>query len=38
MSNGLCEIDDISLKGLDGKVVYENDFEQNTVQAIAGTN
>lgn len=27
-SNGLCEIDDISLRGTDGKVVYENDFEQ----------
>jgi hypothetical protein len=25
-SNGLCEIDHIELKGLDGKVVYENDF------------
>lgn len=23
MSNGLCEIDNVSLKGLDGKVVYE---------------
>ena len=38
MSNGLCEIDSISLKGFDGRVVYENDFEQNGVQAIAGTN
>ncbi len=28
-SNGLCEIDDISLRGTDGKVVYENDFEQH---------
>ena len=27
MSNGLCEIDHISLKGLDGKVVYENGFD-----------
>jgi len=26
MSNGLCEIDYISLKGLDGKVVYEDNF------------
>jgi hypothetical protein len=25
-SNGLYEIDNIELKGLDGKVVYENDF------------
>jgi len=25
-SNGLCEIDQIELKGLDGKVVYESDF------------
>jgi hypothetical protein len=25
-SNGLCDIDHIELKGLDGKVVYENDF------------
>ena len=25
-SNGLCEIDHIELKGFDGKVVYENDF------------
>jgi len=27
MSNGLCEIDHISLKGLDGKVFYENEFD-----------
>lgn len=26
MSNGLCEIDHIELKGLDGKLVYENSF------------
>jgi hypothetical protein len=26
-SNGLCEIDDIELTGLDGKVVYKNDFQ-----------
>jgi hypothetical protein len=26
MSNGLCEIDNIELKGLDGKVIYQNDF------------
>ena len=26
MSNGICEIDHISLKGLDGKVVYEDEF------------
>jgi len=26
MSNGLCEIDHIELKGLDGQVVYENNF------------
>jgi len=25
-SNGLCEIDQIELKGLDGRVVYESDF------------
>lgn len=25
-ANGLCEIDNVSLKGLDGKVVYENEF------------
>lgn len=28
MSNGLCEIEDISLRGTDGRVVYENDFRQ----------
>jgi hypothetical protein len=27
-SNGLCEIDHIKLKGLDGKVVYENGFDK----------
>jgi hypothetical protein len=27
-SNGLCEIDHIELKGLDGKVFYENDFNK----------
>jgi transcriptional regulator with XRE-family HTH domain len=26
ISNGLCEVDNVELKGLDGKVVYENDF------------
>jgi len=26
-SNGLCEIDNIELTGLDGKVVYKNDFQ-----------
>lgn len=26
ISNGLCEIDFVELKGLDGKVVYQNDF------------
>jgi hypothetical protein len=26
MSNGLCEIDHIELKGLDGKLVYANNF------------
>ena len=26
ISNGLCEVDFVELKGLDGKVVYENDF------------
>jgi hypothetical protein len=26
LSNGLCEIDKVELKGLDGKVVYENEF------------
>lgn len=28
MSNGLCEIDNIELKGLDGKIVYQNDFNE----------
>ncbi len=27
MSNGLCEIDHIELKGLDGKLVYANNFD-----------
>ena len=27
-SNGLCEIDHVSLRGLDGKIVYENNFDQ----------
>lgn len=27
ISNGLCEIDSVDLKGLNGKVVYQNDFE-----------
>jgi hypothetical protein len=26
ISNGLCEVDFTELKGFDGKVVYENDF------------
>nr|WP_294793883.1 hypothetical protein [uncultured Mucilaginibacter sp.] len=26
ISNGLCEVDNVELKGLDGKVVYRNDF------------
>lgn len=26
ISNGLCEVDGVELKGLDGKVVYKNDF------------
>jgi len=26
ISNGLCEVDFAELKGLDGKVVYQNDF------------
>lgn len=26
ISNGLCEVDNVELKGLDGKVVYKNDF------------
>jgi hypothetical protein len=26
ISNGLCEVDNIELKGLDGTVVYKNDF------------
>lgn len=26
ISNGLCEVDYVDLKGLDGKVVYQNDF------------
>lgn len=28
ISNGLCKIDDIELKGLNGTVFYQNDFEQ----------
>ena len=27
-SNGLCEIDQIELKGLEGKLVYEIDFNK----------
>jgi hypothetical protein len=26
ISNGLCEVDNVELKGLDGKVVCKNDF------------
>ena len=29
MSNGICEIDGISLKGPNGKIMYENNFEGN---------
>ena len=28
ISNGLCEVDQVELKGLDGKIFYQNDFEQ----------
>lgn len=28
ISNGLCEVDQVELKGLDGKFFYQNDFEQ----------
>jgi len=28
ISNGLCEVDRVVLAGLDGKVVYENEFEE----------
>jgi len=27
ISNGLMEVDDVELAGLDGKVMYKNDFE-----------
>lgn len=27
MSNGLCEVDNVELMGLDGKLVYKSDFE-----------
>jgi hypothetical protein len=27
-ANGLCELDDIAVEGLDGKIVYENDFNK----------
>jgi len=27
ISNGLCEVDQVELAGLDGKVLYKNDFE-----------
>jgi hypothetical protein len=26
ISNGLCEVDNIALTGLDGKIVYKNEF------------
>lgn len=29
ISNGLCEIDNVDLFGLDGKVFYKNDFEDS---------
>lgn len=33
ISNGLCEIDFVELKGLDGTIVYSNDFEDaNNIQ------
>lgn len=28
ISNGLCEIDNVELKGLDGKIVYQSDFDK----------
>jgi hypothetical protein len=28
VSNGLCEIDFLELKGSDGQVVYENNFDR----------
>jgi len=28
VSNGLCEVDEVELKGLNGTVVYKNDFSQ----------
>jgi hypothetical protein len=31
-SNGLCEIDQIELKGLDGIVFYEEKFDDNEVK------
>jgi len=37
MCNGLCEIDHISLKGLDGKVVYESEFDAQ-IQSPKGGN
>lgn len=33
ISNGLCEIDFVEMKGLDGTMVYENDFEGKTNDA-----
>lgn len=29
ISNGLCKIDQVELKGLNGELFYQNDFEQN---------
>ena len=28
ISNGLCEVDQVELKGMDGKIFYQNNFEQ----------
>jgi hypothetical protein len=32
ISNGLCEVDAVELKGLNGKTVYRNDFENGSAQ------
>jgi hypothetical protein len=32
ISNGLCEVDYVGLKGLDGNVVYQNDFNDSLLQ------
>ena len=38
LSNGLCEIDHVSLKGGDGNIVYENDFDADGKAQIAQLN